>query len=120
MTSASIAELKAEAIQPSAFTAARLIQDFRRIRSVPSRFLLAETAPPNIENREVGVAASDEVVHECGLAGADINDGGRWSSTCLLDQCEGSLEVRAIPAHLIRRLLRANLVPMRLRIHQSD
>lgn len=40
--------------------------------------------------------------------------------TAMADQRERCLKVRAVPTHLIRCLLRVNLVPMSLRDHQSQ
>jgi hypothetical protein len=42
----------------------------------------------NIKNGQVGVTASEQVVDERGLTGADIDDRSRWPGTCLPDQLE--------------------------------
>ena len=51
----------------------------------------------DVENGEVGVAGSEEVVDERGLAGADVEDGRREIGGDAADERKGYLEVRAVP-----------------------
>jgi len=71
----------------------------------------------NIQNGQVGVAPSEQIIHQSGLTSADIDDGGRWSSACLLDECERRFKVRPVPAHPIGCRLKVNPVPVRLSVH---
>ena len=74
----------------------------------------------DVEDGEVGVADSEEIVDERGLAGADVEDWGSEVRRGAADECEGDLEVWAEPAALGSLPGGVDLLPVCVRVHERE
>jgi hypothetical protein len=67
-----------------------------------------------VEHGEVGVAGGEEIVDECGLAGADVEDRSGEIRRDAADEGEGGLEMRLEPAALGCGLRGVDVLPVLL------
>lgn len=71
----------------------------------------------NIEDADVLVSASKEIVDESGFATADVNDLCSEFRRCLLDEFKGCFKVRTVPTDRVCGLPTVHILPMGLRVH---